>query len=213
MSLFDKILGAKNSQQCEDTPNEFLKLCSNGKKKEVERMLKRKPDLIDCVSEGGYTGLMSAITYEHDNVAEFLIDSGAKTFIRDPKFGFDALLIASLNKRKNVVKKLLKVTSLVNVQHSDGTTAMMLAIGDTGSSYDIVAMLIEAGCDINRSDNHGSTALHNAARVGRKDIVELLIKKGANPNLRGFWNELPFEAAERNGHKEVANYLRAKTRR
>ena len=35
------------------------------------------------------------------------------------------------------------------------------------------------------TDDVGETALHNAASRGHKDIVELLIEKGANVNAKG----------------------------
>ena len=48
----------------------------------------------------------------------------------------------------------------------------------------VLALLLEEGADPNTADGFGSTALMSAARLGRKDLVELLVSKGADVNAR-----------------------------
>lgn len=48
----------------------------------------------------------------------------------------------------------------------------------------IIPTFIEAGIDLNYTDKDGQTALHIAAKYGKPEIVKLLIKHGANPNLK-----------------------------
>ena len=60
----------------------------------------------------------------------------------------------------------------------------------------------------------GGTPLFFAARLGRKDllrskeIVELLIAKGADVNVRGFGGMTPLNMADDEGEKEIADLLR-----
>ncbi len=58
----------------------------------------------------------------------------------------------------------------------------------------------------------GETPLHGAATFGHKEIVELLIAKGADVNAKGgvIKGTIPLHKAASNGHKEVAEVLIAK---
>lgn len=69
---------------------------------------------------------------------------------------------------------------------------------------DVVTLLLEKRVDINAVDDAGHTALILAAENGNKDIVELLIKNGADPSAKH--NEALLRAAER-GHTEVIKLL------
>ena len=63
-----------------------------------------------------------------------------------------------------------------DTRHLRGRTPLHFA-----SNSEIAEMLIVAGADVN-AKARGSTPLHNAAYRGLKEIVELLIAKGANIN-------------------------------
>ena len=47
------------------------------------------------------------------------------------------------------------------------------------------------------------TPLHEAAHAGHQDVVELLIRKGANGSLRDSSNATPYDLAYTKGHKKV----------
>jgi len=76
---------------------------------------------------------------------------------------------------------------------------------------------LAAGTDVEAWDDvNEQTPLHLAAFGGRKEIVELLISKGADVNSRTMWNPkhktgwTPLLYAVDHGHKEVAELLIAK---
>ena len=86
-------------------------------------------------------------------------------------------------------------------------TAIMLA---SQEGYpDIVAMLIEAGADVNAMSRDGATCLLYSAFNGHSDVVAVLIKAGADLNKghgqRGGKTALMF-AAEK-GFKDIAHLL------
>ncbi len=49
---------------------------------------------------------------------------------------------------------------------------------------DEIETLLSYGTDVNATIEPGLTALHKAKMAGRKDAVELLLKKGADPNIK-----------------------------
>jgi cytohesin len=83
-------------------------------------------------------------------------------------------------------------------------TATLLA-GDV----DQIQLQISKGADVNTKDEEGLTALHLAARQGRKDAVELLLAHGANINARltGWPGWTPLHEAAAANQKEVAELL------
>ena len=67
---------------------------------------------------------------------------------------------------------------------------------------------LAAGTDVNARDSIGETPLYLAARSGRKEIVELLIAKGADVNEKDdFYGTTPLHWAAVYGHKEIAELL------
>lgn len=78
------------------------------------------------------------------------------------------------------------------------------AVGD----IDLVRNLIVNGVDINgREDSFRKTALHRAAISGHKDVVELLLAKGADIDAGKFDIGTPLLYAVEKGHKEIAELL------
>jgi len=66
---------------------------------------------------------------------------------------------------------------------------------------------MRAGADVNAKNNLGGTPLHEAAASGHKEIVEVLVTKGADVNANiGGWT--PLHLAVDEGHTETADLLR-----
>jgi uncharacterized protein len=72
------------------------------------------------------------------------------------------------------------------------------------------ALLLDHGAGINAVDDEfRSTPLGIAARWNRREIVRLLIERGADPNLSGASWATPLGWAQRKGHSEVEVDLKA----
>lgn len=62
--------------------------------------------------------------------------------------------------------------------------------------------------DLNASvDKDGNTLLHLAARHGYTEVVEKLIKAGADVNIANRNGDTPLGLARRNGHREITEML------
>jgi ankyrin repeat protein len=113
--------------------------------------------------------------------------------------GFTPLLYAAREGCIECGKILLKAKADINLPDPDGLTPLVLAL--TNMRFDFAAMLIEAGADVNKWDFWGRTPLYSAVdlntlpRGGRPDlpstdhftgydIAEMLLQKGADPNIQ-----------------------------
>lgn len=70
-----------------------------------------------------------------------------------------------------------------------------------------VRSLLEEGADINAKDQHGQTALMNAAHAGQVELVRLLIENGADLNVTAKYNLSALMLALITHHVEVARLL------
>lgn len=109
---------------------------------------------------------------------------------------FDAIDHHDLNR----VTELIKQDINLNVFESDWPhyAPLQVAIGELelGGSIEIVLQLIEHGADINAWDaSHDSTPLLVAICRGQYDVGRILVKKGADPNVRSGEGDSPLRSA------------------
>lgn len=68
--------------------------------------------------------------------------------------------------------------------------------------------LLDAGANINAQDEHGNTALHFAAKQGHQNIVALLLRRGAQVDVREGSNKYtPLHVATLNRHTSLISLL------
>ena len=78
---------------------------------------------------------------------------------------------------KNLEEMLCKENPKAKLKFSP----LMTAVGI--GAVDVVKKLIASGADVNEKMSNGITALHVASVKGDADMVQLLLKNGANVNM------------------------------
>jgi ankyrin repeat protein len=69
--------------------------------------------------------------------------------------------------------------------------------------------LLDHGAEINARDQEsGATPLAYAASLGRAEVVELLLDRGADAALKNIRGQTALELAEENNQKEITELLR-----
>jgi len=97
-----------------------------------------------------------------------------------------------------------RATSL-NAKSKDGNTPLILAVRNC--SDQMMIELINAGADINATDNSQRTALHWAAMVSNLKGLKILIEHGANKDAQDDREQTPIFLAAREGAFECVKTL------
>lgn len=126
----------------------------------------------------------------------------------------DTPLHAAAENGHNEVAELLitKYKADINAINNQGESPLNLALWNEKRATAI--LFIKKGANVNFTSkgflpSQGNwTPLHYAAEKGYADIVELLLKKGANPNIKTNKDgKTPLSIAKRDGHKNIIELL------
>ncbi|KAF7397886.1 hypothetical protein HZH68_009108 [Vespula germanica] len=164
----------------------------------------------------GYTALHHAALNGHREVVKLLLQYEASTNVVDAK-GSSPLHLAAWAGDAEIVRLILSQgpsVPKVNLATKDNETALHCAAqyGHT----EIVAQLLQYGCDPSIRNSRGESALDLAAQYGRLETVELLVRTHPEliESLRSSSSSLifphtPLHLASRNGHRlsELVFYL------
>jgi ankyrin repeat protein len=110
---------------------------------------------------------------------------------------------------QEIFELLVKKGASINAQNKFGETPLHKAIFNNTIRLLLVEILLEQGADVNVLTKDGETPLHYAVRLGRKDLVQVLMTKKADITIRGHKsNKTPYELASMWGFTEMADHLK-----
>ena len=106
---------------------------------------------------------------------------------------------------------LITIAALVLVGCGPSVPDISIHEAAYDGNIEAVKQHLAAGTDVDKKGSQlGSTALHQAARKGRKEVANLLINKGADVNAATDYGVTPLHTSAGSGHKEIAELLIAK---
>jgi ankyrin repeat protein len=109
-----------------------------------------------------------------------------------------------------VLKALLAAGADPNLTTVDGTTPLMVAAGMGRATFqpglqrgrrsptaeEAVNILLDAGSNVNAVNEADFAAIHGAAFRGLNEVIEILVKRGADINARDYRGRTPYRIAE-----------------
>jgi ankyrin repeat protein len=160
--------------------------------------------------EDGDTPLSIAVSRGNAGIARMLLEKGAnvesinKAFIR-----------AAIKQNHDLLRMLAKKGADLQTAGPIALVAASAPVGDDGPATATATVLLDLGVPVNGRDKEGWTALHWAALGGRASLTALLLRRGADVNVRcectgvsdGGWT--PVLLAIMRKHVEVAESLLA----
>lgn len=199
----------------------------------VRELLARDPSLVDTTDERGESAVIAAVYGRAREIAELLLERGARLNVHEAAAVGDA----------NRLRELLEANpQLVHAYSHDGWTPLHLAahfghrqavellledgadprarsrndLYNTplnaavfGRQVDVARLLLERGADVNARQKGGWTPLHRAAYLGDEAMVTMLLEAGADAGARTDDGRTAADIARSRGHTGLARRLAA----
>jgi ankyrin repeat protein len=150
----------------------------------VAALCERQAELdVGAVNDEGITALIAASSEGHKAVVELLLTKTTAAVNAQDKDGTSAVMAAAVRGHNEVVEVLLAHRADVNMQNSDGHTALMFAYNGRNQ----VASLLDKYSEYMTKDaasKDNSTAIIEKALETHTGIIELLLAHGADPLLK-----------------------------
>ena len=134
---------------------------------------------IDAVNGQNETALHRAVSYGKDGIVDMLLQSGASLEVEDID-GNTPLDIAVKLKNIYCAERILKAAKKRNVAPSKRVLFDAVERND----QPLLKILFQCGYDINCRNPNSETPLTRAIQMGNYGLVEFLLNKGANSDLK-----------------------------
>ena len=131
--------------------------------------------------------LFMAVKKEDETLVEKLLQSGADANIRGIE-GWTPLMLAAQNGNVRIAELLISECGKVNAKNNDGWTPLMLAVQNGHKKMVNSLLNYNPDLEIKTTDEMKTTALGVAVAKGHIEIVENLLKKGADVNAKDAQN-------------------------
>ena len=176
---------------------DFFNAIRSGNRTEVERLLLIDPKLIRS-TEKGLSPVLVAAYHLEPHLADYLADKLVTLNI------FEA---AAIGRTTYIIRLLARQPELVSSFADDGFQALGLAC--FFGHLETAEYLVKAGAPVNTPSNNdlSVTPLQSAAAGNHTSVVRMLLKNGANPNVRERGGYTPLHAAAQNGNTEIIQHL------
>jgi ankyrin repeat protein len=163
----------------------------------VAQLLDADPSLLTG-RDGGTSPILVALYHGHPAIARLLADRGA------PIGFFEAAALGNVDR----VRELVSADASVLARYSDDGYAPFGFATFFGHA-EVDRFLIDAGADIHAQSRNSQRvgAIHAAAAVRDHEMVELLLSRGVDPNVRQQNDYAPLHTAAGRGDRDMATVL------
>jgi tetratricopeptide (TPR) repeat protein len=118
--------------------------------------------------------------------------------------GYTPLHVAAQAGNVEIGRYLLESGAQTELRTNDGWTPLLEAVS---SSPEFVHLLLVHKANVNAATDRGYTALHRAAVVGKREVVEMLLQHGVNATYKDFEGMQASDFAAKHGHFAIVNLL------
>lgn len=140
-------------------------------------------------------------------MTNLLLEAGADVNLQTI-YNTTAIMYAARHGSLPLIQLLLAYSPDLSICFMVGINVIYWAmLPERDNSAYIIAILLQAGADVNTRMADGSTPLHYAAQRGLKDVVEVLLRFGADESFRNYECKTPLEMALEAGSASCLSLL------
>jgi ankyrin repeat protein len=218
--------GAQPSYTAKTGQNALLTATSNSasSREAIDWLVSKGVNIHSPSSEVLIPPVFNAVAVKNLGVLQAYLDNGTDLAARDND-GNSILMVAVASANRDQVRIILEAArrkgkDIINLTNNVNQNAMHSLASSVdypakekmsadvkqilADHIDIARQLIDAGIDVNAIDSYNSTPLHYAAARGNKELVPLLLEKGARTSVYDFAGRTPFTSATGSNKNEVA---------
>lgn len=169
---------------------------------EVAKLLVARGAVLDALDNYRRAPIHNAALEGQDPILAWLVETGADPAQAD-SFGLSPLHYTAVKGCVKACRVLLDAGVPVDARDHSGRTPLFRIVEHCRSTGDssmckrylpLIELLLARGADPDASQN-GDTALHVAAAHGLSDVVDILLKAGADPRTPNGLSKTPLELA------------------
>lgn len=105
------------------------------------------------------------------------------------------------------LRVLLQYGADPNLRTSNDKTPLQVALDAGQYRKPFIEALVAAGADVNAGIDAGQTVLHLAAGMGLSETVISLLAAGADPTIKDWYQQTPYDLAMRSGRRTTAQLV------
>ena len=141
----------------------------------------------------------------HLDIVEYILENTDFKIDFPGKDKMTGLMFAAINGHKKLVNYLIDNGAKVTKKDKFKRTVIINCIRN--AKIEMVNLFLIKGAEFDCPDSSNNFPIHYACAYGWIEIVEMLIKAGADPNVTNDWKLTPMEVAFLKNHFFIVKYL------